>query len=295
MAMQFLVTLLLVASGVDVWASSVCANDADSCVESEDGPSLAQLRKSEVKRHQHAKTSGSHVKCTYSTTMCAGNQCCPRSNETDDKTYPCPTADADFDGCETTTPRPYLALESGTCATDSSVCDAAGWVYCQDANCGSTPVVKNGVLVAECLCWQPPNVNLSSLPKEGSGASCVMNAQNPSLNLPEGSAMCEAMKNGDLVSTYGPEGWKPPLVIATCPARTTWAWCWGAPCERVDKQGESVIVCDCPVMISDYDDSQLLSVSSHQCESEDNPCSYMHNGSPPGPHDIQQDLTQCEK
>jgi len=47
-------------------------------------------------------TPGSSVDCTYdSNTKCAGNQCCPRSTNTSGKTYPCPSADADWDGCET--------------------------------------------------------------------------------------------------------------------------------------------------------------------------------------------------
>jgi hypothetical protein len=44
-----------------------------------------------------------HVLCTYSDTWCAGNQCCPRAAETGDLTYPCPSADVNFTGCENNT------------------------------------------------------------------------------------------------------------------------------------------------------------------------------------------------
>lgn len=47
-----------------------------------------------------SKVAAAHVKCTYSDTMCAGNQCCPRAPETGGKTYPCPSADAGWNGCE---------------------------------------------------------------------------------------------------------------------------------------------------------------------------------------------------
>jgi len=51
-----------------------------------------------------AEDEPAHVPCTYdSSTMCSGNQCCPRASETGDLTYPCPSAAADFAGCENNT------------------------------------------------------------------------------------------------------------------------------------------------------------------------------------------------
>ncbi|CAK0888437.1 unnamed protein product [Prorocentrum cordatum] len=43
------------------------------------------------------------VTCPGSNTSCAGNQCCPRTpgQHGGDKTFPCPSADAGWDGCET--------------------------------------------------------------------------------------------------------------------------------------------------------------------------------------------------
>merc|ERR1719203_647999 len=98
------------------------------------------------------------------------------------------------------------------------------------------------------------------------------------------------MKDGKLFSTYGPEGWKPPLVVHECPARTTWAWCWGAPCEA----REGNIVCDCPMMISDNDEAQYISLSRYACDVEDDACKWVHNSSPNGKKDIQKELPQCE-
>lgn len=43
---------------------------------------------------------GDHVKCPGSNDMCSRDQCCPRIADTGGKTFPCPSAPADFDGCE---------------------------------------------------------------------------------------------------------------------------------------------------------------------------------------------------
>jgi len=190
--------------------------------------------------------------------------------------------------------QPFKIVDGGQCDGSSTTCDAAGWVYCQDAECAA-PITKHGVLVSECSCWQPAGVTESVLPNENAGAACVMNAQNSSLNLPStGAAMCEAMKGGALFSTWGPEGWKPPLVIGECPARTAWAWCWGAPCESRDGD----VICDCPVMISDNDQPQLLSLSQFECNKENaggqSACGFMHNGSPNGAKDVQRYLAACD-
>eukprot|EP00449_Zooxanthella_nutricula_P052117 CAMPEP_0198580250 /NCGR_PEP_ID=MMETSP1462-20131121/122613_1 /TAXON_ID=1333877 /ORGANISM="Brandtodinium nutriculum, Strain RCC3387" /LENGTH=104 /DNA_ID=CAMNT_0044311595 /DNA_START=70 /DNA_END=381 /DNA_ORIENTATION=+ len=41
-----------------------------------------------------------HVPCPGDTVQCAGAQCCPGINETDWKTFPCPSAPADWNACE---------------------------------------------------------------------------------------------------------------------------------------------------------------------------------------------------
>jgi len=95
------------------------------------------------------------------------------------------------------------------------------------------------------------------------------------------------MWNGSLVSTYGPNGTKPPLVFNKCPAKTAWAWCWGAPCS---KKEDGDIICDCPMMISDNDNDQFISISQTSCNLEEDPCSYVHNGSPNGKEDVQRPM-----
>merc|ERR1719277_2916891 len=190
-----------------------------------------------------------------------------------------PQCVADDKAVSNAIPEPFkIDVDGGACSGSSSACDAAGWVYCQDAQC-----------------WQPTNGDVSSLPGSNAGASCVINAQNPSWNLPAtGKDMCDAMKAGALFSTWGPEGWKPPLVISECPARTPWAWCWGAPCEFRDGD----VICDCPVMISDNAQPQLLSLSQFECDKENNgrqsPCGFMHNGSPNGAKDVQRYMATCD-
>merc|ERR1719343_785432 len=46
---------------------------------------------------------GAHVKCPGSGNMCAGDQCCPRTKESGEKTFPCPSASKDFAKCENNT------------------------------------------------------------------------------------------------------------------------------------------------------------------------------------------------
>lgn len=198
-------------------------------------------------------------------------------------------------------PGPFLLDEHGTCSgdafTDGGENCFAPWVYCTDARCDDTPVVKNGLLVAECLCWMPKNTNESIIPKATSGAACVANAVTPgseAFGVTGGKAMCEAMKNGALISTYGPLGTKPPARAVKCAPKTPWAWCWGAPCKKV-KGGR--IICDCPVMISNYDTDQYVSVTKDVCKEEqhleEEPCSLIHNGSPAGGSPMK-DCPQCE-
>merc|ERR1719188_1338782 len=57
-----------------------------------------------------------NVKCPYSDTMCAGNQCCPRAEETLNKTYPCPTAVVGWNDCEGSDPGPVPYSYAGNLA-----------------------------------------------------------------------------------------------------------------------------------------------------------------------------------
>jgi len=236
--------------------------------------------------------------CPGTAVTCAGNVCCPGMQSTNFQTFPCPSADPGWNQCGNAgdQAKPFVINpKGGACSGGAAVCEAPGWVYCQDARCSEPVLNENGILVAKCFCYQPPNVTTSIIPKgSNAGASCVMNQLDPRLKLPAGgTAMCNAIKNGALISTYGPEAWKPPLVVAKCPARTPWAWCWGAPCTK--DPVKDTVVCDCPMMISATNDDQYLSLSVDVCNEEGpHACTMVHNSSPPGPKDPQRFLTPCE-
>ena len=109
-------------------------------------------------------------------------------------------------------------------------CEAEDWVYCINANCDAKPTVDanlyGGKPYVNCACWEqstrPASTpgkqsTFSILPMGTSGANCVLD------NMEGGEEMCEAMKGGALVSTFGPFGWKPnTLESAVCLPRTPW-------------------------------------------------------------------------
>jgi len=200
-------------------------------------------------------------------------------------------------------------LQKGTCSKDSftlggTECEAP-WVYCTDANCDQNLVESSwtpGLLVANCYCWMPPNTNFSIIPKETAGAGCVadqVSSGKAAFGVTGGSAMCDAMKDGKLISTYGPTGTsvigkKVHAKAVQCAAKTKWAWCWGAPCK---KDEFNRVICECPITISDWDEEQYVSVSSVACDVEkaldEGSCSIIHNGSPAGESPMKQ-MPQCE-
>jgi len=146
-------------------------------------------------------------------------------------------------------------------------CEAPGWVFCLDAVCDEPSADrKTGKLISKCKCWQPTNTNSSVLPAaSNSGANCVMGTG------PGGNQMCEAIKGGALISTWGPTGnflpgKKPRMAI--CRPHTPWSWCWGAPCQR---EANGDITCDCPMMVSTNDDDQSLFLIPSECPSDSNP------------------------
>merc|ERR1712014_68521 len=111
--------------------------------------------------------------------------------------------------------------------------------------------------------------------------------------------MCDAMKAGKLISTYGPSGTSDigrqiHAKAVKCPAKTKWAWCWGAPCSE-DEFG--LITCECPIVTSDWDEPQYVSVSDVACDIEkkldEESCSVIHNGSPAGESPMKK-MPQCE-
>lgn len=249
MVMHLLATLLLAVSAFHVWASSACADGKDTCSAPGDDPSLAQLRQAKIHRAQSRNESGP-----------PGDEPFP--------IYPCDLSNT----------------ESGTCPEDTcsdvaaESCDAPGWVFCINAKCATAAMdPKYGKLVSKCECWQPSNTNFSIVPvRKNSGANCVMKSG------PGGSEMCEAIKNGALISTFGPTGdMKTPLLSlqsANCAPHTLWAWCWGAPCSKVSGK----LICDCPVMKSTNDANQSVSLAG-KAECAGDPCNEgIHNSMPAG-------------
>jgi len=167
-----------------------------------------------------------------------------------------------------------------------SVCDAASWVFCQNAKCSEElkQDLETGRWYSECACWEQTSdngkadQNVSIIPAaSGAGGNCVMG------NQPGGKEMCDQMKAGKLWSTYGPKGsFLPglPLAAASCEPHTPWVWCWGAPCER-NEAGD--VVCKCPLMINVNDKPQVLGLPGDSLCTED-PCSgHMFNSQPAGP------------
>lgn len=200
-------------------------------------------------------------------------------------------------------PIPIVPGDASTCGENLPYpCDASNWVYCINANCDTEPTVDpnlyGGKPFVKCACWQqtiaPPDsclplpnvpVNRSILPVGKSGANCVLD------NMPGGQDMCDMMKAGALVSTYGPEGYKPNMLeSAHCAPRTPWAWCWGAPCVN-DPFSEYGITCHCPYMFSDVDVVQPISLAgkaecgnfgpTEPCDAL-NPLVKIHNSMPAG-------------
>ncbi|CAE8735093.1 unnamed protein product [Polarella glacialis] len=112
-----LLALLHALGGLVACASAACVAagsvaDKSACpAEAEDAASLLQTRPQEgslvreigTERRANATRAcelGDHVRCAYSGTMCAGDQCCPGTLETGGKTYPCPSASEAYTGCE---------------------------------------------------------------------------------------------------------------------------------------------------------------------------------------------------
>merc|ERR1712232_863350 len=96
---------------------------------------------------------------------------------------------------------------------------------------------------------------------------------------------CDAIRNGELWSTFGPKGDLlpgKPLKTASCPAHTLWAWCWGAPCSKASGK----LICDCPMMESTNDANQSLSLAGDgECPPAlEDPCTTatIHNSMPAG-------------
>jgi len=192
------------------------------------------------------------------------------------------------------TPIPIIPDDASLCGSNIPYfCEAEDWVYCINANCDAKPTVDanlyGGKPYVNCACWEQSTrpaltpgkqSTFSILPMGTSGANCVLD------NMEGGEEMCEAMKGGALVSTYGPYGWKPnTLESAVCLPRTPWSWCWGAPC-IADPDSDFGITCHCPYMYTDTDVNQPISLAGEaQCGAFGplDPCNgSIHNSMPAG-------------
>ena len=179
----------------------------------------------------------------------------------------------------------------------SAPCTAPGWVFCINAVCADQPTVDadmyNGKPFVKCSCWQPTNTDFSLVPLgPDSGANCAL-GQDTFAGGKGGEEMCQAIRDGALISTYGPEGTLRggtpisdadapfSLEAAECRPNTPWAWCWGAPCER-DEASPTGITCHCPYMTSTNNIPQPISLAG-KSECEGDPCTgSLHNSMPAG-------------
>lgn len=183
-------------------------------------------------------------------------------------------------------------------------CDDTEWVYCIDAACGLPD--ENGLSTCDCIKQSPSESKAPGTAE--SGATCVYqkadqeneiqkktNILVPSSGL-YGQAMCDAMKDGALISTFGALSESPnaipPFADQPCPADTTWLYCWGAACtqneEDMEKRGPNAVQCQCPYVQSPEVNIQI---ETSQCAPEQKPngdgiCNYLHNGNPSSETDL---------
>jgi len=148
------------------------------------------------------------------------------------------------------------------------------WVYCIDAIC-EEPI--NGY--STCRCWnQAPGKSIAPGSAQ-SGATCVANSQYGKKE-PYGEALCNAMKAGELVSTfggkYGNTSYVPEFANAECEGG--FAYCWGAICKQ-DPSNPDIAICRCPFVSSET--GGAIAIIESQCAQQSgNECSYIHNGGP---------------
>jgi len=81
---------------------------------------VAQLAQRGRLIHAPPCSAGDHVKCPGSGNMCAGNQCCPGTSQTNNQAFSCPSADSDFTGC------PAPKVEDSLCACVGQSCQNNG-------------------------------------------------------------------------------------------------------------------------------------------------------------------------
>jgi len=163
-----LLAMLVLHAAGDCASEGGCASDTDDIsalatrhVTTQHGKSQAMLRYG----------SG---KCAFSDDACAGNQCCQGVNKTGGKTYPCPSADRDWNECEMTD----LAL-----------------LQWNPMGCGNSPsALKHGITTETCVedIWWIGNCGFTIAPCVGAGVSCEYDRKNRHLTPVVGPA-CDDM------------------------------------------------------------------------------------------------------
>lgn len=123
-------------------------------------------------------------------------------------------------------------------------------------------------LCANAICEQPVDgyatckcnleaAGVSILPTNTSGAPKV---EGVDVN------MCEQMQSGEIYSTFGfgISNPMPGVVWAKCPPQTSFAYCWGAQCKKLD---EETAACDCPITKSlNSNVDQFLMTNEKYCD-----------------------------
>jgi hypothetical protein len=179
--------------------------------------------------------------------------------------------------CEERPSTEPVSLEAIGCSDHVNyVCETTDtpWVYCIDAIC-EEPI--DGY--STCRCWnQAPGKSIAPGSAQ-SGATCVGNNEYGKNEL-YGEALCNAMKEGSLVSTfggkYGNTSFVPDFANEFCDGG--FAYCWGALCEQ-DPTNPDIAICECPFVSSES--GAVIGVIESECaQQEDNACSYIHNGGP---------------
>eukprot|EP00930_Biecheleria_cincta_P089468 TRINITY_DN78778_c0_g1_i1.p1 TRINITY_DN78778_c0_g1~~TRINITY_DN78778_c0_g1_i1.p1 ORF type:complete len:392 (-),score=52.25 TRINITY_DN78778_c0_g1_i1:20-1195(-) len=94
--------------------------------------------------HLKAQHAAPSVQCTFSSDMCAGNQCCPGTKETGYKTYSCPSACVSFTGCEISGAHQQTNMNSGSVSSADEYDNAMVYFDNDYEDCGATMMLGAG-------------------------------------------------------------------------------------------------------------------------------------------------------
>jgi len=188
-------------------------------------------------------------------------------------------------------------------------CDSTPWVYCIDSLCAEP--TADGLSTCDCILQTSGDSRLP--PSATAGANCVYSNTGLSDDFTSeiggrstselnGEEMCNAMKEGALISTFGKLSQGPDTIPnfadERCPSETPFTYCWGAICSQTEedkrKRGANAVQCECPYVTAP---NVNIQVTEAQCTPEINSdpfpattpptrpprnptCAYLHNGNP---------------